>query len=181
MWSRRGVLQALAGGAAIAVLSGCGFKPLYGTRTPLGQSTGQVSVDQQLAAVRVEPIADELGQRVHNALRDGLNPLGQPASSTHRLKVKLIVRVYGALARSDLSATRRNVEITAFYTLTDNSGNVVMNEQLQTNTGYDEFDDPLNDITANQHAQERSALQVAEMIKTRLAVYFAQTAAHAGQ
>ena len=37
--------------------------------------------------------------------------------------------------------------------------------------------DPLNDISANESAQERSTIQLAEMIKTRLAAYFAQTAA----
>lgn len=181
MWSRRAALSFLGAAALAAALPGCGFRPLYGNRMPGGAPNGSVSVNQQLAGVRIEPIANQLGQQVHNALRDGLNPLGQPPVSTHRLKVKLVVRNYGALARSDLSATRRNVEITAFYTLTDSAGNTVLTDSSQTNTGYDEFDDPLNDITANDHAQERGALQLAEMIKTRLAAYFAQNTAQAGQ
>ena len=173
MWSRRAALGFLAGAG---LLAGCGWKPLYGTRTPTGAASGAPGIDQQLATVRVEPIADRLGQQLHNQLRDGLNPLGQPASSNYRLSVDLSVRTYGALTRSDLSATRRNVEVTAFYKLVDSSGNLVLADSSQTNTGYDEFDDPLNDISANESAQERSTIQLAEMIKTRLAAYFAQRA-----
>ena len=72
----------------------------------------------------------------------------QPAAATHHLSVKLTTRVYGALARSDLSATRRNVEITAFYQLFNSGGQLVLSDASQINTGYDEFDDPLNDISA---------------------------------
>lgn len=173
MWSRRAALGFALGAVALGA-SGCGWKPLYGTRYPTGGATGSPGIDQQLAGVRVEPIANRLGQQLHNQLRDGLNPLGQPASSNYRLSVDLAVRTYGALTRSDLSATRRNVEVTAFYKLVDNSGNVVLEDSSQTLTGYDEFDDPLNDISANESAQERSTIQLAEMIKTRLAAYFAQ-------
>ncbi len=176
MWSRRSALGFLAAAGALASLGGCGWKPLYGTRTPMGAASGAPGIDRQLASVRVEPIANRLGQQLHNQLRDGLNPLGQPANSNYRLSVDLAVRTYGALTRSDLSATRRNVEITAFYTLVDNSGAVVLKDSSQSLTGYDEFDDPLNDISANESAQERSTIQLAEMIKTRLAAYFAQAA-----
>ena len=173
-------MRLIFGAAALGLAAGCGFRPLYGTRTPTGAPSGSSGIDRQLAAVRVEPIANRLGQQLHNALRDGLNPLGQPAASTHRLSVQLTVRTYGALTRSDLSATRRNVEITAFYKLTDSAGNLVLQDSTQTNTGYDEFDDPLNDITANEHAQERSTVQLAELIKTRLAAYFAQSQVQSG-
>lgn len=175
MWSRRAALGFLAGTGALAV-TGCGFRPLYGTRTPTGAASGSPGIDRQLAAVRVEPIANRLGQQLHNQLRDGLNPLGQPVSSSHRLYVTLSVRTYGALTRTDLSATRRNVEVTAIYRLVDNSGNLVVSDYSQTVTGYDEFDDPLNDISAGEHAQDRSTIQLAELIKVRLAAYFAQAA-----
>ncbi|HWA46804.1 MAG TPA: LPS assembly lipoprotein LptE [Dongiaceae bacterium] len=172
MWSRRAALGILLGGVALGA-AGCGWKPLYGTRYPTGQASGAPGIDKQLAAVRIEPIANRLGQQLHNQLRDGLNPLGQPASSTHRLYVTLSVRTYGALTRTDLSATRRNVEVTAFYKLVDSSGKPVLEDSSQTITGYDEFDDPLNDISANESAQERSTIQLAELIKVRLAAYFA--------
>jgi len=176
------MLQSLIlAGAATAVaapLAGCGFRPLHGSANT---NAAGVSVDGQMAGVSIAPIANREGQQLHNALRDRFNPLGQPGLSDYTLNVSLTTRTYGALARRDLSASRRNVEMNAFYSLRDNSDKVVMTDRSTITTGYDEFDDPLNDITANEHAQERGALQLAELIKTRVAAYFAQPTANAGQ
>ncbi len=131
--------------------------------------------------VRVDLIANRLGQQLHNRLRDGLNPLGQPASSglsACRQSQRAHLR---RPTRSDLSATRRNVEVTAYYTLVDNSGNVVMSDNSQTITGYDEFDDPLNDISANESARGRSIDPAGRDDQdARVAAYFAQNADAAG-
>ena len=168
MWSRRGILRGLVLAGAVAPLAACGFRPMYGRANT---SSAGVSVDHQMAAVRIEPIANRLGQQLHNALRDRFNPLGQPYSSAYSLQVSLTARSYGALAKRDLSASRRNVELNAFYYLRDTAGNVLMQERSVITTGYDEFDDPLNDISAYEDAERRGTLQLAEMIRTRVAVY----------
>lgn len=172
MWSRRGILRSLVlAGAAVgmgAPLAGCGFRPLYGRANT---NTSGISVDHQMAAVRIEPIANRLGQELHNALRDRFNPLGQPSSAGYLLQVRVGERVYGALARRDLSASRRNVELNAFYWLKDTSGNILMSERSVITTGYDEFDDPLNDISAFEDAERRATLQIADQIRTRVAVF----------
>ncbi|MGH6894408.1 MAG: LPS assembly lipoprotein LptE [Dongiaceae bacterium] len=172
MWSRRGILQSLALAGAVvgagAPLAGCGFRPLYGQ--PNTNAAG-VSVDHQMAAVRIEPIANRTGQQLHNALRDRFNPLGQPTSSAYSLEVILTQRLYGALAKRDLSASRRNVELTAFYKLKDSSDIVLLSDLSQITTGYDEFDDPLNDISALEDSVRRGTLQLADQIRTRVAVF----------
>lgn len=168
MWSRRGILRSLLLAGALAPVAGCGFRPLYG-RANINEAG--VSVDGQMAGIRIAPIADREGQLLHNALRDRFNPLGQPGSSAYSLDVNLTTRTYGALARRDLSASRRNVEMSAFYALRDTSGKIVMTERAMTTTGYDEFDDPLNDLSALQDAVDRSTLQLADQIHTRVAVF----------
>ena len=168
MWLRRGILLSLVLVSAAAPLTGCGFRPLYGR--PSANAAGS-SVDQQMAGIRIAPIPDRLGQQLHNALRDQFNPLGQPAYGDYSLDVILTERSYGALARRDLSASRRNVELTARYTLTDISGNRLMSDSSQITTGYDEFDDPLNDISALEDSERRNTLQLAEQIRTRIAVF----------
>jgi LPS-assembly lipoprotein len=174
MWSRREILQSLlligASAAAAAPLSGCGFRPLYGNASTVSTSSGG-RVDQQMAGVRIEAISNREGQQLHNALRDRFNPLGQPADSTYSLNVNLTVRTYGALSKRDLSATRRNVELNAFYSLRDNGDKVVMSDRSVITTGYDEFDDPLNDISAYEDTIRRGTLQLAEQIRTRVAVF----------
>ena len=156
--------------ALAAPLGGCGFRPLYGNASTVSTSSGE-RVDQQMAGVRIEPIANRDGQQLHNALRDRFNPLGQPASSAYWLNVDLSIRTYGALSKRDLSATRRNVELNAFYSLRDNTDRVVMTDRSVITTGYDEFDDPLNDLSSFEDAVERSTLQLAEQIHTRVAVF----------
>ena len=172
MWSRRGIRQSLAlAGAAIgagAALAGCGFQPLYGKQNTNAAGS---SVKSQMANVRIEPIDGRLGQQLHNALRDRFNPLGQPADSMYSLEVNLTARTYGALARRDLSAARRNVELNAFYSLKDGADGRLMTDHSVITTGYDEFDDPLNDLTALEDAERRGTLQIADQIRTRIAVF----------
>jgi LPS-assembly lipoprotein len=173
MWSRRGILRSLLlTGAAVAAapLSGCGFRPMYGNASTVSTSSGG-RVDQQMAGIRIDPITNREGQQLHNALRDRFNPLGQPTSAAYSLAVGLSIRSYGALSKRDLSATRRNVELNAFYSLRDTSGNVVMTDRAMVTTGYDEFDDPLNDISAYEDTIRRGTLQLAEQIRTRVAVF----------
>jgi LPS-assembly lipoprotein len=170
-WRRR-LLQSLflivSATAVAASLAGCGFRPLHGSANT---NAAGVSVDGQMAGVSIAPIANREGQQLHNALRDRFNPLGQPGLSDYTLNVSLTTRTYGALARRDLSASRRNVEMNAFYSLRDSAGNIVMTDQAVITTGYDEFDDPLNDISAQEDAVERSTLQIADQIHTRVAVF----------
>jgi LPS-assembly lipoprotein len=172
MWSRRGFLQslALAGAASgfAATLAGCGFRPLHGQ---VNTAASGVSVNHQVAGIRIAPIANRDGQQLHNALRDRFNPLGQPSSADYSLDVNLTTRTYGALSRRDLRSTRRNVEMYAFYSLRDTSGNVVMTDRAVITTGFDEFDDPLNDLSSFEDAVQRGTLQLAEQIHTRVAVF----------
>jgi LPS-assembly lipoprotein len=168
MWSRRGILQTLVLAGAFAALAGCGFQPMYGRASVNNTGT---SVDNQMAGIRISSIANRQGQQLHNALRDRFNPLGQPSGGGYSLDVSLTVRSYGALSKRDLSATRRNVEMNAFYSLRDLSGNVVMTDRSVITTGYDEFDDPLNDISSYEDAIRRGTLQIADQIRTRVAVF----------
>lgn len=173
MWSRRGILRSLlltGAAAAAAPLAGCGFRPMYGKASAISTSSGS-PVDQQMAGIRIDAISNREGQQLHNALRDRFNPLGQPASAAYSLSVNLAIRTYGALSKRDLSATRRNVELNAFYSLRDSSDKVVMTDRSTITTGYDEFDDPLNDISAYRDTIRRGTLQLAEQIRTRVAVF----------
>src|SRR3954452_15262253 len=91
--------------------SACGFQPLY------GEHAVGANASDQLAAIRIEPIADRSGQVLYNALRDGLNPLGLPSSPDYRLHVKLDETVEDLALRSDETATRVNIILTASYVL----------------------------------------------------------------
>src|SRR5579871_4138777 len=63
-------------------LSGCGWERLYAD-----PATGPASAD--LRAIRVAPIAERIGQRLEMALRNALNPTGQPTPYRYTLATTL--------------------------------------------------------------------------------------------
>src|SRR5438874_2424724 len=63
-------------------LSGCGWARLY------GEAAGGPA-SEELRAIYVEPILERIGQRLQIALRNSLNPIGQPTPERYRLRTTL--------------------------------------------------------------------------------------------
>ena len=76
-WSKPAGLLALLLG-----LAACGFQPIYGR-------SGGTDIQADLTQVEVLPIADRVGQQLHNHLLDSLNPFGRPVNPSYRLRIKL--------------------------------------------------------------------------------------------
>src|SRR5260370_6841528 len=73
----------LAFAAALSVaLSGCGWAPLYADI-----EAGPAS--EELRTIRVDPIPERIGQRLEIALRNSLNPTGEPSTERYRLRTSL--------------------------------------------------------------------------------------------
>ena len=70
--------------AALGLLTGCGFKPIYGT-------AGPANIIAQLSTVQVVPIKDRIGQQLRNLLLDRINPRARPANLSYKLSVQLRV------------------------------------------------------------------------------------------
>lgn len=158
-----------APGLAVAavLLSACGFRPLY--------STGEeVSRSSELAAIRIEPIEDRLGQRIHNHLLDMLNPQGRPANPIYVLRVTL------AETRSELGiqktafATRANLRVQAQYGLyLAKDGTRLLSGSTAVISGFDILDSEFATLVAADTARTNLARDVAEAIRVPVAVYFA--------
>ena len=85
MAGRRALLAlTLAVGLALP-LPGCGWEPLYAD-----PQSGPTSAD--LRAIEVTPIADRIGQRLEMALRNSLNPTGEPTRVRYTLYTTLVRR-----------------------------------------------------------------------------------------
>lgn len=169
-WSRRAVCRLGVAGLAVVALGGCGFRPLHGEQ----KNDGAVAAD--LAAVRIEPLRDRVGQQMHNFLRDRLNPYGQPTAPSYRLRVQLTERLSKLGVRKDETATRANLRINADFFLFDAAGN---NELLagwsSSTTSYDVLDNPFASTVSEEDARERALREVADDIQTRLAIYFSKS------
>src|SRR5438876_9411635 len=66
----------------VSVLAGCGWAPLYADRAT-------EPADEELRAIKVEPIPDRIGQRLAWALRESFNPTGVPTPQRYRLRTLL--------------------------------------------------------------------------------------------
>lgn len=194
-WSRRDVLRFGAAGLTLAaagsLLGACGWKPMYGnaSTTPSGNGT----VDANLAAISIkEPFWERTaapfgelsaasrakydartGQVLHNALRDGLNPYGQPSSPVYSLTIKLEEQIVSTITADGGDTKREDLRLEAGFLLSNAKGQELLKEKTRTILAYSVLQEPYQDLIARNDARERAARQLAELIKLRLSSYFA--------
>ena len=128
-----------------------------------------------LAAVRIEPLQDRVGQQMHNFLRDRLNPTGQPVSPSYRLRVTLVESLSESGVRRDETATRANLRMQADFALLDYNGQVALLSGRSTSTtSYDILENPFATTVSEGDARERALRELADDIQTRLALHFSK-------
>src|SRR5438034_3017915 len=71
-------------GLGLSALAGCGWAPLYAD-----PATGPA--DEELRAIGVAAIPERIGHRLALALRESLNPTGQPTRQRYLLRTTLQV------------------------------------------------------------------------------------------
>jgi LPS-assembly lipoprotein len=172
--------SAIAGGllaASLLLPAGCGFHPLYGTVT---NGPVAVNVQQQLEAIRIVPSGDRVGQQLYNSLRDSLNPRGVPSTPRYVLRIELVESQQQLLLEQDQAATRTYLAISAIYHLTVAGGQKeVLSGTVRTRTGYNLLSNEYASRVAMKDAEARSAVELADGIRQRLAIYMAEAPAPA--
>lgn len=150
-------------------LSACGFQPLYSR--PQGDV---LSSSDRLAAVRIAPLPDRIGQQLHNLLRDRLNPQGQPRDPAYELKIELLESRQELGIRQDETATRANLTISArFFLQTVTSEDVVLRGLATSTNSYNILTSQFATTYAELDARKRGLREISDDIRTRLAIYFA--------
>src|SRR5262250_360289 len=110
----RRVLLSIALGLGLLGLGGCGWAPLYADL-----ETGPADVE--LRAIKVAPISERIGQKLALALRQSLNPSGEPTPQRYQLNTAL------STARQDLGiqtqglGTRGRLDAFANFNLRDSA------------------------------------------------------------
>ncbi len=161
--ARRAVL-ALALGAPLA-LSGCGWEPLYGQ--PASGPAGE-----ELRAVRVDPIAERIGQRLEIALRNSLNPTGEPTPERYRLHTTLSVSLTNLGIESQGLASLGKLDVYATYYLIDSKtrSNLLVNTVHVANS-FNLNPNQYSTVVGEDDAAVRSAAELNQEIVTRLALF----------
>lgn len=150
-------------------LSACGFQPLYSR-----PQDGVLSPAEQMAAVRIAPLPDRVGQQLHNLLRDRLNPRGQPRDPAYELKVNLAESRQELSIRKDETATRANLIVSAQFFLQEVGTAQVLLRGLATSTNsYNILKSQFATTYAELNARKRGLREISDDIRTRLGIYFA--------
>ena len=150
------------------LLAGCGLHPLYS-----GGSSGEVA--QTLRSVEVAPIPGRAGWLVRTALQDRL---GTASGARYRLEVELDDDIAGFGIRSDDAVTRERRTLRARYRLVEaERGTVVLDATAGSDAGIDVVSSEYATVAAEQTALERLAVEIADQIVARVALYASRTGA----
>jgi LPS-assembly lipoprotein len=165
--TRRFALALAVGALAAGALAGCGFEPLHATR-------GGANVAADLAAIRIEPIADRSGQILRNYLLDRLTPRGTPERAEYVLRVQMQEpRQILALRRDDV-ISRVGYSASVSFVLLDGSGRRVTGGISAHSTDYEVTNSEFATLMALQNARERVLELVGDDIRNQLAVHFSR-------
>ena len=169
--SFRGLAAAvLVAGMALG-LSACGFTPLYG-----GVDSQAKSPVDHMAAIRISPLPDRIGQQMHNLLRDRLNPIGQPREPVYSLSLRLSESRRELGIREDETATRANLSVSVQFTLSSTeSGGVLYRGNINSVSSYNILTSPVATGFGETDARKRALRELADGIRTRLGIYFSRT------
>ena len=156
--------------AALLLLAGCGFTPLYGSHS----ATHQPAVSAQFASIEIPPLPDRTGQIMRNLLIDSLHPGGAAGDYRYRLNVQVVETVVNLGLQQNSTSTRGQVRITAKYSLTDEqSGKTLVTETLRTSTGYNILINQFSSVLSQDDAEQQGLQQIANDMTQHLALYFA--------
>ena len=161
----RGVLLGIILALGLSALGGCSWVPLYADL-----ETGPADVE--LRAVRVAPISERIGQKLALALRESLNPTGEPAAQRYLLRTTL------RTARQDLGVqtqgfgTRGRLDAYANFFLTDStSGAQLLLGTTHVAESFDLLANEYSNVVAEDDARTRAVEEMRRDIVARLTMF----------
>jgi LPS-assembly lipoprotein len=164
--------RALLAVAAALALSGCGWQRLYAD-----PEADPVSDD--LRAIQVDPIsAGRIGQRLEIALRNSLNPSGEPTITHYRLRTTLATYLTNLGIQAQGLATLGKFDVYATYYLSDiQSGNNLLTSTVHVFNTFDLNPNQYSTVVGEEDAAVRCAAELTQDIITRLTLFMQRRAA----
>ena len=152
--------------AALTLLTGCGFKPIYG-------SAGASNVGTKLSTIKVALIQDRIGQQLRNLLLDRINPGGTPRQPNYQLSVQIAQTKHELAVKKSEISTRANLVFTANFQLqglgrfSDRS----FSGNSKIVTSYNILSSNFGTLVAEKDARRRAVRELSDGIINRLAAY----------
>jgi LPS-assembly lipoprotein len=151
--------------AAAQLLTGCGWTPLYADVEPEAAS-------EELRAIKVDPIRERIGQRLEIALRNSLNPTGEPTPARYRLGTTLWVTLSNFGLQSQGLATLGQIDAIATFKLVDlQTGGVLLTNTVHVANSFDLNPNQYSTVVGEDDAGVRSVAELDQEIVTRLTLF----------
>lgn len=162
--------------SGLVLLAACGFEPLYVQKKHNNSwyfgGKFDTSIADEMAKIKIEPIASRFGQQVRNQLIDLLSPRGQPKNPKYRLSAALVSKsVTQQAMRKDITATSERVIYKVKYQLFEGT-KAVINSNSVAYVSYDILANPYSTIMAQKKTESDAAKIVADDMALRIGAYF---------
>jgi hypothetical protein len=173
MRAHRAWAPLLAAGVSLMPV-GCGWEPLYGDIETEPASA-------ELRAIKVDPIAERIGQRLAIALRNSLNPTGEPTTQRYQLSTTLTTYLSNLGIQSQGLATLGQIDAYATYKLVElKTGSVLLTNTVHVANSFDLNPNQYSTIVGEDDACNRSVAELDQEIVTRLTAFLQRRAAEKG-
>jgi len=145
-------------------LAACGFSPLYAER--------EETEEPGLAAIKILPIKDRIGQMLEMALRQSFNPSDRAVETQYTLAVSLSVTRYDLGIQRDATATRGRVDVYATIQLKEGkSDKFIYSSRAQSTSSFNILDDAYSAQVAEDDARVRCVRDLTDEIRARMALF----------
>jgi LPS-assembly lipoprotein len=129
-----------------------------------------------MRAIRVTPIAERIGQKLAIALRDSLNPTGEPTPPRYVLRVTLkVVRLDLGILTQGIG-TRGRLEVNASFILSDLANKQLLWLPSHVTESFDILANEYSNVVAEEDARTRAIEELRRDILARLTVFFQRRA-----
>ena len=149
--------------ASVAIaLGSCGWAPLNSD-----MEAGPTS--EELRAIRGDPIPERLGQRLEMALRNSINPSGEPTRQRYILRVTPSVGLSNLGIQAQGLATLGQLDVAVTYSFGDvESGKTLLTNTIHVANSFDLNPNQYSTVVGENDAAVRSVVELNQEIVTRL-------------
>lgn len=150
----------------LLISSGCGYEPLYASRSASSSSANT-------ALITIAPVKDRLEREVRNQLLDGLTPKGEPTNPRYRLSFEVSENTTAVLIQLDDTTTRFNLILTANFKLFDiQSGEIIYTDNAKAEGSYNVVVSEFATVIAERDAGREATRELSDEIRSLILVFF---------
>ena len=125
-----------------------------------------------MRAIQVLPISERIGQQLEMALRNSLNPTGEPNKFLYALHTTLTVSLSALGIQSQGTATLGRIDASASFVLVDNhNGSTLLTNSVHVQNSFALNANQYSTVVGEDDARVRSAAELNQEIVTRLTLF----------